>query len=320
MSPLGWIYGMATGLRRAMASPLKVPVPVICIGNLTVGGTGKTPLATGIGQHLAKGGLNVHFLTRGYGGSASGPLRVELEDHGYREVGDEALLLATACPTWVARDRAAGAMAAVADGAEVIIMDDGFQNPGLAKDISLIAIDGGYGFGNRRMIPAGPLREPLAKGLDLADGAVLIGTDETGVTAAISGLPVLRASLVPTDGAKRLKGKKVLAFAGIGRPEKFFTTLGQTGAEVVATRSFADHHPYTDGDMESLRRAADELGAILATTAKDAVRLPGGSDNKLEVLSVAIKWQDEDALERLLAPLFTSCPPSGPGPDGSKKG
>ncbi len=323
LSPLGWIYGMATGLRRAIASPLKVPVPVLCIGNLTAGGAGKTPVAASIGQHLARAGLDVHFLTRGYGGSASGPLRVDPQCHNYTEVGDEALLLAEARPTWLSRDRAAGAMAAVADGAEVIIMDDGFQNPGLTKDISLIVVDGGYGFGNGRLIPAGPLREPLSGGLDRADGAVLIGTDETDAAAAMSGLAVLRASLIPADDAAHLKGKKVLAFAGIGRPEKFFATLGGMGANIVTTRSFADHHPYTVKDMENLRRDADRLGATLATTAKDAVRLPEGSDHGIEVLGVSIKWQDRDALDRILEPLIkkiTSCRQSGPGPDESKKG
>lgn len=324
LSPLGWVYGLATRVRLAMASPLRVPVPVLCIGNLTAGGAGKTPVAIDIGQRLAGLGLNVHFLTRGYGGGASGPLRVDPKCHGYIEVGDEALLLAASRPTWVARDRAAGAMAAVADGAGLIVIDDGFQNPSLAKDISLIVVDGGYGFGNRRMIPAGPLREPLARGFGRADGAVLIGTDDANVGAMIPPtLPLLRASIVSVGEAARLEGKRVLAFAGIGRPEKFFATLAEIGADIAATRSFADHHPYTGRDVESLRRDAGDLAATLVTTAKDIVRLPEGSSGDIEVLKVAIEWQDEDALDRLLAPLLkriTSCPPPGPDPDESRKG
>src|SRR5689334_14659171 len=210
---------------------------------------------------LAARGKAVHVVTRGYGGQLAGPLAVDPARHGAEEVGDEPLLLAAAVPTWVARDRAAGARAAVAAGAEILLLDDGFQNPALAKDLSLLAVDGGYGFGNGLVMPAGPLREPFGAGLARAQAVVLIGEDEAGVVrtieAGLGRLKLLRADLVPAaDAAAELAGRRVLAFAGIGRPAKFFVTLERLGAEIAETRAFPDHHPYAASEIETLLAAA----------------------------------------------------------------
>ena len=183
--PVGWFFSRIGALRQALVRPWRAPVPVLCVGNLVAGGAGKTPLALALGDRLQQNGVTVHFLTRGYGGREAGPLQVDPTRHGFREVGDEALLLARLAPTWVARDRRLGAEAAAKAGAGVLVMDDGFQNPSIEKDLSIIAIDGGYGFGNGLVMPAGPLREPLARGFARADAAVVIGRDRGGAASRI---------------------------------------------------------------------------------------------------------------------------------------
>ena len=248
-----------------------------------------------------------HLLTRGYGGRASGPLRVDPARHTVREVGDEALLLAERAITWVARDRPAGAGAAVAAGAEAIIMDDGFQNPSLAKDLSLVVVDADYLFGNGRLLPAGPLREPVARGLSRADGVVLV----EGGTAPMqserpyrvllpSGLPVLKARLLPTPQAARFAAVPVVAFAGIARPEKFFETLQGLGAEIRMAVPFADHHPYAEDEIMRLVEQAHGLGARLVTTAKDLVRLPVDVRAMVEVVEVILEFEAPEAVDALI--------------------
>ncbi|MEE9209502.1 MAG: tetraacyldisaccharide 4'-kinase, partial [Kiloniellales bacterium] len=281
--------------------------PVVCVGNLVAGGAGKTPVVLALVAALAARGA-VHCLSRGYGGSSPGPRRVDAARDSAVEVGDEALLLARAAPSWVARDRTAGARAAAAAGARVLVMDDGFQNPALAKDLSLVVVDGAYGFGNRRGMPAGPLRESVARGLARADAVVLLGRDELNLGAALARrLPVLTAQLAPRPGSESLVGRKVLAFAGIGRPEKFFATLagpeGGLGAELVETRAFPDHHPYSAAELRSLRARARSLDAILVTTEKDAVRLTPEQREGIETLAVAVAWDDPAALQALLDKL-----------------
>ena len=223
-------------------------------------------------------------------------------------MGDEALLLARSAPTWVARDRLDGAREAIEEGAEVIVMDDGFQNPGLAKDFSLLVIDSAYGLGNSRVMPAGPLREVAATGLARADAVVLIGEKALGETEKNlidrAGLPLLRAHLVPRDRAlaEALKGQPVYAFAGIGRPEKFFATLTALGAELAGRDSFADHQAYDAATLRRLESAAAAAGARLVTTAKDAARLGPALPPGTAVLDVDLQWEDKGALLRLLEP------------------
>lgn len=303
LAPLGGLYDLAGRLRRAWTTPWAAPVPVICVGNLVAGGAGKTPVALSLIDILKARGLQPAALTRGYGGSAAGPLRVQPGMHDAAEVGDEALLLAAAAPTWVARDRVAGAKAAAQSGAQVIVMDDGFQNPGLKKDLALLVIDAAYGLGNGRVMPAGPLREAPRRGISRADAVVVIGDTYIGETEKnlIGDKPLLRARLEPRD--TNLRGRRVFAFAGIGRPQKFFDTLATLGAELAGSESFPDHQPYTAATLARLSAAADAARAQLVTTAKDAARLGAALPADVAVLDVALAWDDKDALERLLARL-----------------
>lgn len=315
LAPLGLVYGLAVRHRLATGRPGRVGVPVVCVGNLVAGGAGKTPVTLAVAAALEARGLAVHTLIRGHGGHERGPLRVDPAHHDSHAVGDEALLLAGRFPCWVARDRLAGAKMAAAAGAGAIVMDDGFQNPGLAKDLSLVVVDGAVGFGNGCIVPAGPLREPVSRGLRRADALVVLGEDRAGVAEDAGrrapGLPVLHARLEPDTDSRALAGRRVLAFAGIGRPAKFFTTLEEIGAHVVERIGFADHHPYARDEVVTLLDRAAGLGALLVTTAKDAVRLPPDLRDQLTVVQVGVAWQDPPALNRLLDRL----PPAG-GPHG----
>ena len=282
-------------------------MPVLCVGNLVAGGAGKTPVALALGERLAAQGLAPHFLSRGYGGRQAGPLRVDAEAHNFLDVGDEALLLAGCCPTWVSRHRPRGAAAARA-GARMVIMDDGFQNPSLAKDVSLIVIDGGYGFGNGRLMPAGPLREAVDDGLARAQALVLIGDDGAGVIDRLRrsrrpDMPVLGARIQaqPPPG---VGPEPVIAFTGIARPAKFFHTLEGAGYAVRETHAFPDHHPFTRRQIDDLRAAAEAAGAQLMTTQKDAVRPDPDVRAAVRVLTIAVEWDDEDALDAVLGPLI----------------
>ena len=244
------------------------------------------------------------WVMRGRGWGARAFLPPPPPRHGAADVGDEPLLLARIAPAWIARDRAAGAAAAAAAGAEIVVMDDGLQHPGIRKDLSLVVVDGGYGFGNGRVMPAGPLREPLAAGLGRADAVVLMEPDERGVERLLpKSLPLLRGSLQPA-AAPALAGRRVLAFAGIARPEKFFATLESIGCRLAGQRSFADHHPYTGQDIAALRTEARHADATLITTEKDAVRLPAEFRAEVETLSVAVRWHDEAAVDRLLERFY----------------
>jgi tetraacyldisaccharide 4'-kinase len=247
----------------------------------------------------------VHILTRGFGGAARGPLRVDPALHRAADVGDEALLLASIAPTFVSADRAAGAREAVAAGAQALIMDDGMQNPGLVKTLSLLVVDGATGFGNGRVLPAGPLREPVVACAARAGAAVLIGQDRKGVRALLPLLPVLSATLRPAPGIDALRGRRAYAFAGIGHPDKFFAMLAEAGVVLAGTAAFSDHHRYTDAEIDRLIRRAAALGAVLVTTPKDHVRLESAQAGAVTAVGVSLAWDDEQALETLLA---TVCP------------
>jgi tetraacyldisaccharide 4'-kinase len=285
-----------------MARPgQRLPLPVICCGNATAGGAGKTTVALDLGERLKGRGLAAHFLLRGYGGKLKGPARVDLASHDSRAVGDEALLLAAIAPTWVSADRAAGGAAAQAAGAQAIIMDDGLQNPTLEKTLSLLIIDGSYGFGNGRVIPSGPLREPVFAAAARCQAAVLIGEDETGALAQLpTDLPVLRARLVPGPEAAVLAGKPVVAFCGIANPRKFFATLQEAGAVLAARHPFADHYPFDDQEIRDILAEAEKLRATPVTTRKDIVRIPPALRTGIQVVSIALAWDDPAAIEALL--------------------
>jgi tetraacyldisaccharide 4'-kinase len=298
LAPASWLLGQAAMLRERLASPAAPPVPVLCVGNLTAGGAGKTPVAIAAARVLLAAGRRPFFLSRGHGGALAGPLRVDPACHAAADTGDEPLLLARVAPAIVARDRVAGARLAAAEGADCIVMDDGLQNPALAKTLRLVVVDGETGFGNGRTMPAGPLRAPLSHGLSLADGFALVGEDRLGLAARLAArAPVLRATLEPAaEDAARLRGRRLLAFAGIGRPGKFFATLEACGAELLAREGFADHHPYRDAEVAALRARAVAAGAELATTEKDVVRIPPALRDGILVLPVEARFAPADAL------------------------
>jgi tetraacyldisaccharide 4'-kinase len=308
LSPAAAVYASATA-RRMRRPGWRAPVPVICCGNATAGGAGKTTVTLDIGRRLANRGIAVHFLLRGYGGSLRGPARVDTAAHDSTVVGDEALLLAAERPTWIAADRAAGAQAALAAGAQAIVMDDGLQNPTLEKDLSLLVIDGSYGFGNGRVIPAGPLREPVRAAAARSHAAVLIGADEAGAEACLPPhLPVLRAVLKPGPEAALLAGQPVFAFCALANPLKFFATLTEAGVVLAGRAAFADHYPFDDGDMRELLAQAEELRAIPVTTRKDYVRLPAAFRSRVTVVTVGLEWAAPTQIEALLDPLAQRVP------------
>jgi tetraacyldisaccharide 4'-kinase len=305
LSPFSLLTASATA-RRVARPGWRAPVPVLCCGNVTVGGSGKTTLALDLLRCLTERGAAPHALLRGYGGAARGPRRVQ-EDDDAAATGDEALLLARVAPTWIGADRAAAARAAIAAGAGALVLDDGLQNPTLRKDASLLVIDGGFGFGNGRVLPAGPLREPIAAGAARCLAAVLIGEDATGALDALPAmLPVLRARLEPGPATATLRGRRVLAFAGIGRPDKFFTTLREAGVELAAGVAFPDHHRFSAGELEALIRDAHRRDAMLATTAKDAVRLPRAVRDAVFVADVVLRWEKPKEIESLLDGVLSS--------------
>jgi tetraacyldisaccharide 4'-kinase len=314
--PIGAAWDAAGRIRRALARPYHPPVPVICVGNLVAGGAGKTPVALALAAYLSGHGIAVHVVTRGYGGRLVGPVRVDPARHDAAAVGDEALLLASRAPCWVARARGAGVAAAVASGAKAILLDDGFQNPTVAETLALIVVDAVYGFGNRRVMPGGPLRESLRRGLARADGVVLLATEGEACPqrpiAVDASQPVVPAVLTAVGGA-RLTGSRAVAFAGIGRPEKFFATLRGLGVELVAARCFPDHHPFRYDEIAELRQTATQENARLVTTAKDFVRVPPAARAEIEVLEVEVRWPDLAALDGLLGPDVLSAQGNGHG-------
>ena len=299
LAPLSALYGRSVRARQLNTHPFRSKARVLCVGNLTAGGSGKTPIAITLARILAARQHKVAFLTRGYRGRLSGPIAVD-PAHNAHDVGDEALLLAAVAPTIVSRDRARGAELADALGASVIVMDDGFQNFQLAKDVSFVVVDSKVGFGNGRLIPAGPLREPVDHGLARADAVVLLG--EGALPLPSFGGPVIRAALHPT-APDRFAGRSVFAMAGIGRPEKFFHTLQAMGARIVGTRSFPDHHRYTLLEIEAVKQIASNARALLVTTEKDFVRIDANRRDGILCVPVHAIFADDPNLGVLLDKL-----------------
>jgi tetraacyldisaccharide 4'-kinase len=317
LAPAAIVFDTAGRLRRAVARPYRAPVPVVCVGNLVAGGAGKTPVALSLAASLAARGAQPHVLVRGYRGRLTGPLRVDPARHDAEAVGDEALLVAARVPCWIGHDRADAARAAAKAGAGMLLLDDGFQNPSVAKDLSLLVIDAAYGIGNGRVMPAGPLRERADAGLARADAIVLLDCPGEPALPMMADKPMLRASLAPIAG-ERFAGKRVFAFAGIGRPEKFFATLRALHAELVGARAFADHHFFRTDEIAKLRGDSERSGALLVTTAKDIVRLPVAMRANIDVLEVDIRWEDPEQLAGLVAPIVLSAGGDGRDPASAR--
>lgn len=316
LAPASLAWRAGAFARRVTARPRAGGVPVVCIGNLTAGGAGKTPMVAALLQRQLAQGVEVHVVSRGFGGVTRGPHRVDPARHDVRDVGDEPLLMAALGTVWVSRDRAAGVRAAAAEGARLVLLDDGLQNPRVAKDASIVMVDAVQGFGNGRLIPAGPLREPVRRGLARADLVVIVGSPEArqgalGRWPDLQRAPFLGAELRPLQTGLPLAGEPVVAFAGIGMPEKFFATLRGMGAHLVATRAFPDHHVYRPRAFSRLLGEARKAGAMLVTTEKDAVRLT--PDMRREVVTVQVRLEPEDwaPIDALIGPLLTQ-PVSAP--------
>jgi tetraacyldisaccharide 4'-kinase len=308
LMPLGGAYG-AIAAKRMAREGVDAGIPVLCVGNYHLGGAGKTPTVLALVELLREAGEAPIVLSRGYGGKLRGPIKVDCERHAAAEVGDEPLMMSAAVPVVVARDRIAGVALARSQGASVILMDDGFQNPEIAKDAALIVIDSERGLGNACVFPAGPLRAPLAPQLARTDALVVVGdglaADPVAAAVAAQGGLVLRAHLSPRQASvEALRDKRVLAFAGIGDPQRFFRTLRGSGIEVVSEKAFADHHDFTDGEIGALTAAATREGLTLVTTEKDFARLrrrelmPTGQD--IVPFAVTLRFDEEARLQRFV--------------------
>ncbi len=291
--PLGCVYGLATALRLMIRTPHKVNAKVICVGNLTAGGTGKTPVAISLAAILQQNGKNPYFISRGYGGKLKA-LQVVSGRHTAADVGDEPLLLARQAPVMINPDRYAGALIAEQEGADYVIMDDGFQNPTLYKDISFVVIDGSFGLGNGFCIPAGPLREFKKAGLKRASAIMLIGDDNHHLADSFGRLPVFRGRIKAVSPSPLTYD--VVAFAGIGRPGKFYQSLQECGFKVVATKDFPDHHFYTEDELNAMIALGKQHKAPVYTTAKDFVKIPPHLQSKFKVLEIAIEWENPSEL------------------------
>ncbi len=300
--PLGALYG-AVAARRLQRQGFDAGIPVLCVGNYHVGGAGKTPMVLALTRMLRDLGETPVVLSRGYGGRLHGPVKVDPDRHAAADIGDEPLMMARTVPVVVARDRIGGVALARSQGASVILMDDGFQNPAIAKDASLIVIDGDRGLGNGLVFPAGPLRAPLPPQLVRTDALIVVGDGAAAasVAAAIAaqGRPVLSAHLRADDASvASLRGKRVLAFAGIGDPLRFFRTLRASGIEIVRERAFADHHPYAQAEIEALIAEAKPDALTLVTTEKDLARLRSGgrlASYAQEIVPFAVTLEFDDA-------------------------
>lgn len=308
-APLAALYAAATRHRVAQSPDHRAGVPVICIGNLTAGGAGKTPTAIALAEWLSDRGRSPGIVSRGYGGTEQGPIRVDPTGHTAEQVGDEPLLLAAFAPVWVSKDRAAGVRAAESGGADIILLDDGFQNPSVAKDLSLVVVDAAVGFGNGRVIPAGPLREPVETGLERAQAVLSVGAPSAQSTFATDWgdrirVPMLTATLEPLPTGLPLKGRPVLAFAGIARPERFFDTLRALGADIQRAEALGDHQTLTPALMSRLEAEAQKAGAQMVTTEKDAVRLPASFRQKVMTVPVRLRFDDPNVVETLFSSIL----------------
>jgi len=307
LAPLAWLYKTLSHHRITQPPRYRAKAKVICIGNATMGGAGKTPTTAALAHACLERGLKPIILSRGYGGTLSGPVFVT-DDHSAADVGDEPLLLHQIAPVCIAHDRVKGAQFCDEQGCDVILMDDGFQNPALHKDLTLLVIDGGFGHGNQKPFPAGPLRESTNHALERADAVILIGEDTTTLAPQIQkhNRPLFHAIIRPEHAF--LGPQPLLAFAGLARPEKFFQTLRATGHTLLHTQSFADHHPFRPADLDALAQKAAQLNAQLVTTEKDAMRLPSAFREKVSIYKITLAWQNKESVDAFLADFFQDTP------------
>ena len=305
MTPVAKIYRGLAKVRSAFCRSYKAKIPVICVGNINVGGTGKTPVCLALGKLLSQAGRSYFYLNHGY---QSRVQHVQVTpEHTPFMVGDEAMLLAAQAPTIVDRKRAKGAKLAERLGAPLLIMDDGFQNPGLKKDFSFVVVDGTYGFGNGRCLPSGPLREPIETGLKRANAVIIVGTDTWGVSAKVQeiapNLPIFGGRFCPNANVmKALKNQSIVAFAGLGRPEKFFNMLTEAGLDVISTDVFPDHYTYTRFDWEALKEKAGDK--TMVTTTKDAVKLPPEALKEVVVIDGDFVYDEPEKVLSALGALW----------------
>ena len=300
LSPLATCYAWGSKIFHVLSDPYKANIPVICIGNFTVGGTGKTPMVIAIGQYLEKKGYKVHVISRGYKGNFTGPIRVDPLLHNAKDVGDEPLLIAKYLPTWIAKDRAEGALAAQAAHADIIVLDDGLQNTSLYQDLSFAVVDSKRLIGNGYVLPAGPLREPISKGLNRAHAIIMMG-DTPYDSTIFESYPILNIHITPCPKQDiDLKTTAWLAFAGIGFPDKFFKLLQDKGAKIKKSVSFPDHYRYRKKDLATLFAEADKAKAKLITTEKDWVRLPDEWQDKVTPYKIKAAFDDTQHLEKVL--------------------
>jgi tetraacyldisaccharide 4'-kinase len=298
--PLSLLYYLGFKLRILLTNPLKSPIPVICIGNINLGGSGKTPVALSVAKFFIQKGKKVVFVSKGYKGKLIGPVKVE-SNHTAVDVGDEPLLLNKIATCIIAKCRKAGVKAAADTGADIIIMDDGMQNPTIHKDLSIIVVDGEMGFGNGFLLPAGPLRETISNALARKPNiVVIVREDKRSIKAQLKDAEIIQTSMIPITSNLDLSSKYI-AFAGIGSPEKFFTTLSEAKLQLADTLAFPDHYSYTETDIEQLLEKAKIMEAYLITTAKDIVRIAPKYHEQIIVLGIEIAWHDQTQLEKYLA-------------------
>lgn len=299
LSPLSWVYATLGQARFKRKTPKNMSVPIICVGNVVMGGAGKTPTVISVVNILKRAGYSPHIISRGYGAVVRSVVRVDRKKHTYLQVGDEPLLLAKAAPTWASPDRIAGVNAAIAAGADVIVLDDGLQNPNIEKDFSILVVDGMQGFGNQSVFPAGPLREPIAMGLEKSQCVLLIGDhipiDTSNVT---NPPPIFKGYIAPKD--HKIPSQDVVGFAGLGYPGKFLSTLNNYDYNVRDFIPFADHHPYTVTDMKRLKKIAKSYDARLITTSKDFLRIPPQYRKNVDVLKINLYFKEPEQLTSLI--------------------
>ena len=302
--PFSLFFRFGTKLRSILSIKRLSPLPIICIGNIVIGGAGKTPVSLKIGKILIKAGYKPHFISKGYAGIIKESTLVQ-SWHSSTSVGDESLLLSEVASTWIGNDRIKSSHLAKKNGADCLIMDDGFQNPSIEKDFSIIVINGEQEFGNKRVIPSGPLRESITRGLSRTNLVIVIGNINNDLEKLIpSHIPIFKANFAIKEGNTIYKGKNVTAFAGIAYPEKFFNSLEKLGAKIVKRISFSDHHIYNENDLLTLAENANKTKSILVTTRKDFVRIPKSYRSLINALDGEIVFENEELLSEILSNII----------------